>query len=280
VRYALVAGLREAARIGVNPYKLGVIGSTDTHDATPGDVDETTYAGHLGSIDAPLATRIDADNPGGLAAIWAEENSREALFDAMRRRETYGTSGPRMRVRFFGGWDFAPDSCASPDLVARGYRQGVPMGGDLQQRPAGASAPVFMVAAERDPGTASQPGGLLQRIQIIKGWADAQGRYQQRIYDIAGSSKNGASVDLETCTPRGPGADSLCQVWTDPAFDPAQRAVYYARVLENPSCRYNTRLCQSLPDKLRPAECADRTRPSTIQERAWTSPIWYTPAAS
>jgi hypothetical protein len=137
-----------------------------------------------------------------------------------------------------------------------------------------------VVAAERDPGTDAQPGGLLQRIQIIKGWADPLGRYHQRVYDVVGAAKNGASVDLETCMPRGPGADSLCQVWSDPAFDPAQRAVYYARVLENPSCRYNTRLCISLPPKLRPAECSDPKFPRTIQERAWTSPIWYTPAAS
>ena len=280
VRYALVAGLREAERIGVNPYKLGIIGSTDTHNATPGDVDETTYGGHLGSIDAPLATRIDNDNPGGLAAVWAEENSREALFDAMKRRETFGTSGPRMRVRFFGGWNYARDLCGSPEMLARGYQGGVPMGGDLPARPAGASAPVFMVAAERDPGTAEQPGGLLQRIQIIKGWADAQGRYHQEIHDVAGSAKNGASVDLDTCAPRGPGEDRLCAVWSDPGFDAKQRAVYYARVLENPSCRYNRRLCISLPAKLRPAECGDAKLPKTIQERAWTSPIWYAPAAS
>ncbi len=279
VRYALIEGQREAERIGVNPYKLGIIASTDTHNTTPGDVEERTYTGHLGSTSFAPQRRIGRQNPGGLAAIWAEENSREALFEAMRRRETFGTSGPRITARFFGGWDYPADLCADPELVAKGYAGGVPMGGDLPDRTASGEVPVFVVSALRDPGTAERPGGLLQRIQIIKGWADDEGGLHQAVYEVAGSADNGADVDLATCEPRGRGADTLCAVWTDPDFDMGRRAYYYARVLENPSCRYSTFQCLSAPEEERPTGCDDPALPKTIHERAWTSPIWYEPAA-
>jgi hypothetical protein len=272
VRYALTEGLRQADRLGVNPFKVGAIGSTDTHDGTPGDVEEHLYDGRSGR-------RLNdfGFNPGGLAAVWAEENSREALFDAMRRRETYATSGPRMTVRFFGGWEYAQGLCAEPELAAKAYSQGVPMGSDLPQRPAGAGAPTLVAAALRDPGTATRPGGLLQRVQVIKGWVGDDGQLHQAVYDVAGSAAGGADVDPDTCEPRGRGADALCAVWRDPAFDPARRSFYYARAVENPSCRYTARLCASLPPTERPPVCSDPAVPKTIQERAWTSPIWYEP---
>jgi hypothetical protein len=288
VRYALIEGLTEAQRIGVNPIKVGFIAATDSHNGTPGDTEERSYAGKSGISDATVAARLGgtapisrsgltgpAVNPGGLAGVWAEENSRDSLFDAMQRRETFGTSGTRIAPRFFGGWDYPANLCLASDFVSSGYEQGVPMGGDLPPPPAGADAPVFAVQALRDPGTAA-PGALLQRIQIIKGWADADGMFHQAVYDVAGDPQNGANVDPQTCAPRGSGFDSLCAVWRDPDFDPGRHAVYYARVLENPSCRWNAWQCLTMPDSERPPSCSDET-PKQIQERAWTSPIWYAP---
>ena len=196
----------------------------------------------------------------------------------MKRRETFGTSGPRITARFFGGWDYPSDLCDNPELVAKGYAGGVPMGGDLPTRPEGASAPTFVVSAMRDVGTPRHPGGLLQRAQVVKGWLGEDGRFHQQVIDVAGGD-NGASVDEASCRPRGPGHDDLCSVWTDPAFDPAERAVYYVRVLENPSCRWSTLQC--LEEASEPgtaglgARCDDPSVPKTIQERLWTSPIWY-----
>ncbi|MBW2498290.1 MAG: DUF3604 domain-containing protein [Deltaproteobacteria bacterium] len=286
MRYALVEGLREAERIGTNPIKLGFVAATDSHNATSGDTEERSFDGSSGMSDPSVLARIGGSaakrlnglpaNPGGLAGIWAEENSRDSLFDAMKRRETFGTSGPRIAPRFFGGWDLPDDLCEVRDFVARGYAAGVPMGGDLPSGPAD-GGPAFAVQALRDAGTESFPGGLLQRIQIIKGWAGRDGRFHQAVYEVAGTPENGADVDMITCQPRGPGFDSLCSVWRDPDFDPKQHAVYYARVLENPSCRWSTWQCLSLPEKERPPACSDGSVPLKIQERAWTSPIWYTP---
>ena len=270
-RYALADGLREAERLGVNPFKVGTIASTDGHDGAPGDVEEYLYDGESGR-----ALNDFGFNPGGLAAVWAEENTRASLFDAMQRRETFGTSGPRISVRFFGGWDYPQDLCAGANLVAAGYAQGVPMGGDLPARDATAG-PVFAASALADPGTPTHPGNLLQRVQIVKGWADGDVLHQE-VHDIAGAD-NGASVDPATCEPRGVGETALCGVWRDPNFDPARRAFYYARVIENPSCRYTARYCGNQPEAERPAVCDDPKVPKTIQERAWTSPIWYTPAS-
>ncbi|MGH0031901.1 MAG: DUF3604 domain-containing protein [Myxococcota bacterium] len=289
VRYVLTEGLREEARLGVNPFKLGLAASTDTHNALAGGVDERDWPGHLGVADADPQRRLSeaprvmgnmANGPGGLFGVWAEENSRDALFDAMRRREVFGTSGPRIRPRFFGGWDLPADLCDGADGTARADAAGVPMGADLPPRAGarGAGAPSFLVQAAADAGTASAPGGDLQRIQVVKGWVDDAGRLHQRVFDAAGGP-NDASVDPATCQPIGRGARQLCAVWRDPAFDPERRAVYYARVLENPSCRHSAWQCLALPEAQRPDGCAHRLMQAVQQERAWTSPIWYTPGA-
>jgi hypothetical protein len=282
IRDALGQGLALEAQLGTNPFAYGMVASTDTHQSIPGAVDEETFAGHGGAGAAATDWRPDrlADpawfNPGGLAVLWAEENSREALFAAMRRREAYGTSGPRIVLRFFAG-DYADDLCAQPDLAARGYATGVPMGADL---PAEVVAPAFAVWAQRDPGTATRPGLPLQRVQIVKGWLEG-GAPRFQVFDVAGDANNGASVDLATCTPTGAGADELCTVWRDPSYDPAVRAFYYARAVENPSCRWHTAACRALgvdcaaggvpPEH---AGCCDPDMEATIQERAWSSPIW------
>jgi hypothetical protein len=286
-REVLTEGLAQESRIGVNPFKFGLIGATDTHFGTPGMVDEDEYKGHAaGTVSArngipPYPDRSDF-NPGGLGVLWAEENSRDALFAAMRRREAYGTSGPRMVVRFFGGWGYPEGMCNDRDFVAQGYAGGVPMGGDLPSR-AGKS-PRFAISAWRDPGGNGTPSTALQRVQVVKGWVES-GESRERVYEVAGNPDNGAGVDLDTCAPRGEGFDELCSVWTDPDFDPASPSFYYVRVVENPSCRWNTWACNrqgvdcsdagSVPREL--AACCDETVPKTIQERAWTSPIWYTP---
>jgi hypothetical protein len=178
----------------------------------------------------------------------------------------------------FGGADLPEGLCDDPDLLRIGYDRGVPMGGVLAAGRAGA-APRFVVQALRDPGTPEAPGSLLQRIQIVKGWIE-NGEAHEQVLDVAGQAANGADVDLATCEARGPGAESLCAVWTDPAFDPAHPAFYYARVLENPTCRWSTWECLALPAESRPPACSNPEVPRTIQERAWTSPIWWDGAAS
>jgi hypothetical protein len=289
-RYALAEGIAEEKRIGVNPFRFGFVGSTDTHNGTPGDTEEYSYSGHDGAEDSTPQLRLAAipdwggakfveRNPGGLAGVWAEQNDRDSIFDALLRRETFATSGTRIAPRFFGGWSLAAGMCGRVDLVEQGYAGGVPMGGVLPARPAGASGgPVFAVSALRDPGTAEHPGGLLQRIQIIKVWVDDEGKFHEAVHDVAGG-KNGAAVEPDTCRPTGPGAATLCGQWRDPDFDPARAAVYYARVLENPSCRWHAWECNAIPKGERPPGCSDPDVPWTIQERAWTSPIWYTPAS-
>ncbi|MHA7838409.1 MAG: DUF3604 domain-containing protein [bacterium] len=285
-REALGEGLRQEQRIGVNPFRFGLIGATDTHFGTPGMVDEDEFKGHAaGAVSSRRGPLPYPDapwfNPGGLAGLWAEENSRDALFAAMHRREAFGTSGPRITLRFFAGWDYAETLCSDPDLVAKGYAGGVPMGGELV---AGPGSPRFIVSAHRDPGGHGVPSTPLQRIQIVKGWVE-QDAVHERVFDVAGDPGNGATVDLATCSPRGPGFDDLCTVWTDPDFDPEEPAYYYARVVENPSCRWNAWVCNarnvdcsepgSVPRALR--ECCNPDVPRTIQERAWSSPIWIGP---
>jgi len=282
LRGILLSGLEEEERLGVNPYAVGVIASTDTHLGTPGAVEEDSFRGHRGDIDDEPAERLQPGggragtrfNPGGLAGVWAEENSRASLFAALRRREVFGTSGPRIPVRFFGGWNLAPDLCDDPRWVERAYRDGVAMGSILPPPTAsGPGAPRFVVSAQRDPGTAARPGTPLQRIQIIKGWRAPDGSHV-RVHDVAGDPDPDASVDLASCAPIGRGADSLCAVWSDPDYRPGQRAFYYARVVENPSCRWTTYECNRLPPGERPPTCRDPSEPRTIQERAWSSPIW------
>ena len=286
IRYVLSEGLAEEERLGVNPFKLGVMASTDTHNGMAGGVVEESWPGHLGVADAQRADRLVEEsggmhgmayNPGGLVGVWAEENRRDSIFDALARREVFGTSGPRIKPRFFGGWSYPQDLCSARGRLEMADRAGVAMGGDLPTRSSD-QAPVFVALALADPGSPAAPGGDLQRIQIIKGWVSEDGTLNEEVFDVAGGD-NGAGVDTETCETKGQGSRELCAVWTDPDFDPDRRAVYYARVLENPSCRYSAHECADLAPEDRPAGCAHRVMEASQQERAWTSPIWYTPAA-
>ena len=311
-RGALKKGIMEQARIGVNPIKQGFIGSTDTHNATPGFVSETKFYGHVGFNDGDLESRMgglgiisnlnkalggaldsvgDSSatlnyGPGGLAVVWAEQNTRPVLFEAMQRKEAYATSGPRIITRFFGGWDYAENLCESPDFVEQGYQQGVPMGGDLPAHTATQTAPVFAVSAQMDLGTDKSPGTPLQRIQIIKGWEE-NGEAFEKVFEVAGDPNNQASVDINTCETTGQGFSSLCEVWQDPEFDASQNAFYYAKVVENPTCRWhrqqcnehfavNNLTCEDIDPKSPLYKCCETKVPDTIQEAAWTSPIWYT----
>ncbi len=291
VREALKEGLRHQTELGANPFKFGFISSTDTHNGTPGATNEYDWPGHGGADDDTpqkrFISQIIAFNPGGLAVVWAEENTREAIFAALRRKETYATSGSRPIVRFFGGWALPNDLCDSGNaLVSTGYSLGVPMGSDLPTTTT-ATAPSFVVAALRDPGTADHPGTALQRLQIVKGWVE-NGQTKEQVFEVAGDPNSGAGVDLSTCEPTGSGYDELCATWSDPNFDPSQPAFYYARVVENPSCRWHMWDCvragvdcsSTLGDVwLKQACCKDDEDgpDKIIQERAWTSPIWFVP---
>ncbi len=298
VRNALADGLVFEETLGVNPFKMGFIGSSDTHDATPGNVDELEWEGAQGSDDATPERLIGdnvRNNPGGLAVVWAEENSRDALFAALRRRETYATSGTRPTLRFFGG-ELTDLDCNDADFVRRAYRTGTPMGGEVGGDD-GVARPRFAVLAFKDPGSDGAPGTDLQRVQIVKAWVDAQGRARERVFDVAGQPADTA-VDPRTCGPARPGLNSLCAIWEDAEFDPAARAFYYARLLESPTCRWSTVVCRSqgvdpfAEDCRQQAEAAgaayaaccdtesdDPFRERTVQERAWSSPIWYRPEA-
>ena len=290
-RTGLLEGLNQRRLLGVNPFQLGFIGSTDTHNGTAGDVNEEDWRahGHLGTTDATppfMLNRIPPGgietNPGGLAVLWAEENSRDALFAAMRRREAYATSGTRPIVRAFAG-RYARSMCSDAEFVRTGYRRGVPMGGELGPTNAHRS-PRFAVLASRDSGDPGVPGTPLERVQMIKGWIDAAGQTHEKVFDIAGGDTNGG-VDPTTCERTGTGHDQLCVVWKDPEFDASERAFYYARVLENPTCRWSNRLCNeqgvdcnnpgSVPTEYQ--WCCNALYAKTIQERAWTSPHWYEP---
>lgn len=292
VRQALADGLALEQQLGVNPYQMGVIGSTDTHLGAPGAADEEPFLGH-GGAGVPARTEVPPGlpdkleyNPGGLAVVWAEENSRDSIFAAMRRREAYATSGPRISSRFFAGWNYPQDLCESSDRIARAYAEGVPMGGELLG-PGDGHSPSFLIAASKDPGTQDAPGMPLQRVQLIKGWVDEAGETHHQVIDVAGDAGNGASVDLKTCQPQGEGAAQLCSVWRDPAFDPQQPAFYYTRVVENPSCRWSQRQCVAAgvdcddPTTIGKgyAGCCSADHQPVIQERAWSSAIWYKPSA-
>lgn len=306
VRNVLKDGIALEQKTGTNPFRLGFIGSTDTHSATAGGAEEFNYRGHLGRRDAGYRNLQDHiySNPGGLAVVWAEENSRDAIFSAIRRRETYATSGTRPVVRFFGGEALDQSLCSDPQMIEQAYRWGVPMGGELQPVSEG-SSPAFLVSALKDTGTKAHPGNDLQRVQIIKGWVDEKGETHERVIDAAGNANNGASVDPTNCNPIGAGAEELCVVWRDTDFDPRQNAFYYARVLENPSCRWSTLQCQAAGVNPLSADCAAQAVAASQtareqlgakdevyanccidarkepfysplqQERAWTSPIWY-----
>jgi hypothetical protein len=288
-------GMQLEEKLGVNPYKFGMVGSTDAHTSLATTREENFFgkASHL----EPEANRWEhviiaslAGDPslssysyeslaGGLAAVWARENTREGIFNGMQKKEAYATTGTRIIVRFFGGWDYGADEVYRPDAVAIGYRKGVPMGGDLSERPAGSNAPVFMVGALKDTWS-----GNLDRIQIVKGWIDDSGERQERIYDVAVSDGRTIGADGRCRTPVGNtvsvvdasylnniGDAELRAVWTDPDFDPKQRAFYYARVLEIPTPTW-----QAYDSKRFGVEMPDDV-PMFSQERAYTSPIWYTP---
>ncbi len=268
-REILRDGLRLERALGTDPYRMGVIGSTDTHLGAAGATSEAGFMGHGGAgvpardgVPQGLPDRPEF-GPGGLAMIWAEQNTREALFAAMQRRETYATSGTRPQLRFFGGWDFPADFCASRDMVREAYARGVPMGGELRPAAGAVTAPVFVVAALRD----AEEGAPLERLQIVKGWVDAGGQSRERVLTVAVAAA---------------GAESLCAVWRDPGYTPVGTAWYYARLLEMPVPRWSARICAaqkvdcsdpgSVGEGLE-ACCAPDHRAS-IQERAWSSPIW------
>ena len=290
LRDALKTGLEFEERIGVNPYQLGVVAASDTHVSAGSFEEDRHFSGRRntpqarGSAYGPdqdswegfWTPREATHGTGGLAAVWADENSRAAIYDAMRRRESFGTSGPRIRVRLFGGFGLDEALSDAADPIATAYRHGVPMGGLL---PEADGAPSFLIRAMRDPAS-----GWLQRAQVVKGWL-ADGVAQERVFDVACSDgltpdpqthrcgDNGARVNLADCSiTRDRGATQLETVWTDPDFDAAERAFYYVRVLENPSCRWSTW------DALRLGIPPNPDLPATIQERAWSSSIWYSPA--
>ena len=288
-RSALKNGLKLEQELGINPYKFGMIGSTDAHTGLAA-VEEDNFFGKTSSSE-PSPTRAThpfiktekavimgwEQTSSGYAAVWANENTRESIFDAMQRKETYATTGPRMIVRFFGGWDFEAKD-AQDRLPARiGYTKGVPMGGDLRDVPAGKS-PTFLVAALKDP-----IGANLDRIQIIKGWLDAKGEVHEQIYDVVWSGDRtpgadgklpaiGDTVDVANATWTNTiGAPELITVWQDPEFDAAQRAFYYARVIEIPTPRWTAY------DAKKFGVTMPKEVPMITTERAYTSPIWYTP---
>ena len=291
-RSALMLGLKIGGQVGVNPYKFGLTGASDSHTALPTTREENYFGKYaqtepspdrhnndvIPSDDPALRIRTSQEVASGLTAVWARENTRGQIFDAMTRKEVYATTGTRIRVRVFGGWDFSADDIVRPDFVAQGYRRGVPMGGTLIEAPAGA-APSFMIRALRDPD-----GANLDRIQIIKGWLDERGETHERIYDVAVSGDReaddngrvrepvGTTVDIEAATYTNTIGDPMMNAhWQDPDFDPEENAFYYVRVLEIPTPRWTT-VDAAFFDIERPD-----TVPATIQDRAYTSPIWYTP---
>ena len=291
VRYTLKEGLKYYEKWGINPWQVGIIASTDNHLGTPGTVDEHSHITHAAVSDfiPSLSKRsILKDsinfNPGGLAAVWAEENTRDSIFDAFKRGEVYGTSGPRIQLRFFGGFNYAKNMCDASNKIDVAYQDGVPMGGVLsaKQLPSPDQSPIFLVHAVKDAGTESFTGTSLQRIQIVKAWLDSDGQTHEYVYDVQmAEDSDKASVNTDTCERTGEGASEMCVVWTDHSFDSKEHAWYYARAVENPSCRWSQYACnavgvdcsniEALPPKFAPC-CAG---PNTIQERAWSSPIWY-----
>jgi hypothetical protein len=288
-REALIRGLKLQSAGRGNPFKYGFIGDSDTHNSASA-IEEDNYTGKFGfendakhrlegppGVDAAGARQVRKFSSGGLAGVWAEANTREGIFDAIRRKETFATSGPRLKVRLFAGFDMPDIGLASDDGVRRAYEVGVPMGGDLRAAPKG-TAPRFLVYAMKEAD-----GANLDRIQIIKGWVDADGSPRERIYDVALSDGRepasdgsipavGNTVDEKSATyANSIGDPQLSVAWTDPDFDASVPAVYYARVLQIPTPRWSTY------DAARTGLERPEDLPVSIQERAWTSPVWYTP---
>jgi len=290
IRQALTDGLIHEAKLGTNPFKYGIVAGADVHSGYSGN-EEFNWHGAHGVADDTAKVRLDPKpnasgmsaaivGSAGATAVWAEENTRASIFDAMKRKETYGTSGPLIRLRFFGGWDYADDLTSDEEFVKKAYANGVPMGGDLAAMLEGAEGPTFAVLALKDPQS-----GNLDRIQIIKGWVE-RGKAKERIYNVALSDDRtvgkkgkvapvGNTVDIGKATYTNDIGDTqLSVVWTDPDFNPKQRAVYYVRVIEIPTPRWSTYDAAKLG--VEPSKAV----PATIQERAWSSPIWYTPPAT
>jgi hypothetical protein len=287
VRQAYKDGIAMQAAKGFNPYKFGIVGGSDSHDTGVPYRQDNFYGGHGlndGDIKQRMAghvfTGLDVrlENPAGLSGVWAEENTRESLFEAMRRKETFATSGPHIKVRFFGGWNFTPGLLYQKDWVKTGYAKGVPMGADLPAQKA--KAPAFVVWAVKDPTS-----GNLDRIQVVKGWSKS-GQSFEKIFDVAWSGDRtpdpftgrvrpvGNTVDIANATYQNTiGEVELKTVWTDPEFDSSLDAFYYARVLEIPTPRWTTIQAHQLG--IAPPDIVQ----ATVQERAYTSPIWYTPTA-
>lgn len=289
VRQAYLDGITFQKNHGFNPYKFGVIGSSDGHNATS-PVEENNYTGKLGRLDATAVSRRGGNplhpvnakySASGLAGVWAEENTRESIFSAIKRKEVFATSGPRIRIRLFALWDADKNLVADQDWLKLVYQTGVPMGGELLRPASPGDVPKFIVYALKDPASAA-----LQRAQIIKGWVE-DGKGVEKVFDVACSDgnrpdpkthrcpDNGAGVNVSTCVYSvNSGNTILTAVWSDPEFDANQTAFYYLRVIENPTCRWSTwdsiRNGMELPD----------TVAATIQERAWSSPIWYRPTNS
>jgi hypothetical protein len=292
VRQGLKIGLELDRELGFNPFAFGLIAATDTHNANPGDVEEWDFVGKAGALTTPAIRRFRSINEkpdeepfqsvlqfhtsGGIAGVWAKENSRDAIFDGMKRRETYATSGPRMTLRFFAGWGFDESIANDHEAIATATAGGVPMGGILRPEDEHLESPTFFVWAAAD--LLSAP---LQRVQVIKGWIDEEGQTHEDVRDVVCSdglemdpttrrcANNGASVDLRTCEPLGDkGASELVAAWKDPHFDPRQDAFYYVRALQNPTCRWSTY------DAIRLGIEPDPRVPATIRERVWSSPIW------
>ena len=286
-RSALKEGLRHEANLGVNPFKFGLIGSTDSHTGMS-TTNEDNFFGKF-AHDEPSADRTEKRMANqlqkiwklvssGLVAVWSEENTRESLFQAIKRREVYATTGTRIQLRFFGGWQFDAADVLRADFATLGYQKGVPMGGDLT-RGANTHAPTFMVAASRDPD-----GANLDRVQIVKGWLDAQGNTQEKVFDVAWSAGRtidaktgklasvGSTVDVANTTySNSIGAAELATVWTDPEFNASQNAFYYARVLQIPTPRWTAYDAKYFGATIDPRAAM------VTQDRAYSSPIWYTP---
>jgi hypothetical protein len=290
-REALKTGLQLEKKLGVNPFKVGMIGSTDAHTSVAAVEEENFFGKHSGVEPEPHRWEhvvIAAPDPkftvmgwqqaaSGYAAVWAAENTREAIFDAMMRKETYATTGSRITVRFFGGWNFTEQDTETRLPAGVGYAKGVPMGGDLRAGP-GEKSPSFLVAALKDPYS-----GNLDRIQIVKGWMNQNGKTEEKVYDVVWSDDRepgadgklppvGNTVNVEKATWKNTiGSTELMTVWTDPEFDPNLSAFYYARVIEIPTPRWTAYEALRFGVKMAPDV------PMITQERAYTSPIWYTP---
>lgn len=286
VRSALLRGLAEEQRIGVNPFRYGIQAATDSHTGLVSVQEEEFYGKlaedalpreRLGPGKVPIAFPASEMSAGGLTGAWADGNTRQGLFDAFRRREVYGTSGPRMAVRLFAGYGFAAGDETARDFGAVGYRKGVPMGGQLA--PSTGAAPRFVIRANKDPRNAG-----LDRVQMVKGWVDARGQTHEKVFDVAWSGDRKIGPDGKLPAVVDPanrrtwrndwnaGASELAAFWTDPDFDPGQRAFYYVRVLQVPTIRQH--VYDALAIGIDPVTL---DLPATIQERAWTSPVWYRP---